>query len=636
MLGMGMVLVCSLLPLVFVSWNPEEGKQREFFIRAQQYAYNPPRIVVDQGDQVHIHLASLDVVHGFFLEGYDIEANIYPGVLPFYLRYPSASTEYTPVKKLVFTADRPGKFRYRCSVTCGTLHPFMLGEMIVRPNYPYMVGMGGVVGVFLASFVIMYIAARRHSCEGLTTQRPWRFDLLEGVPGLKWLVRRRWLQYALVLPMLALFLVFLVAGFFGSPIGNRNIIITFVWILWWFLLISLMLPLGSRIWCLICPFPFIGEWFQRRRLLGPGPCDPKADADRMKGLNKKWPAALSNIWLQNIFFLVLCTFSAILVTRPVVTAFALAGIAITATVMHLIYRRRSFCIYVCPVSGFLGLYSMTSLIEVRAKDPEICAKCTVKAGLVGNEQGWACPWFQNPSKMTRNNYCGLCMECIRACPNECMTLQARPFCSDVKIKGYDEAWKAFIMISIALVYTATLLGPWGTLKAWANISEAGNWKGFSAYAGAIWFTALAGMPALWAIAARLGRRLSGNISVSAKDIFVQYTYLLVPLGLMAWIAFSLPLILVNTTCVLNTISDPIGWGWDLCGTAMLPWKPYFPEYVVYVQIPLLLAGLGFSLKRGYELAGTMYHDAMQGMRSLIPMGILCTVLTMVFLRLFAG
>jgi hypothetical protein len=630
------VSVCAALPLL-VSPDLGEPEKRDIYIRAKQYNYDPHRIVVDRGDEVHLRLASMDVVHGFFLEGHNIEAMIYPGKSQFYLRHPSIGKEHAPVEEVVFTASRSGKFRYRCSITCGTLHPFMLGEMIVKPNYPFLAGVGGVWGVFLAGFILMFLVGKNQSSvQPVASPHPWRLDLLKVIPGLNWLVRRRWLQFALVLPMLAFFFLFLIAGFFGSPIGNRNIIMTFVWILWWFLLISFMLPFGSRVWCLMCPFPFFGEWFQRRRLLGPGPCNPDAGSYPMSGLNKKWPAALSNIWLQNLLFLALCTFSAVLITRPVVTALALGSLAIIATAMHLIYRRRTFCNYVCPVSGFLGLYAMASMIEVRPKDPDICATCKVKAGLVGNEQGWACPWSQNPSKMARNNYCGLCMECIRACPNECMTLRARPFCSDVQIKGYDEAWKAFIMITIALVYSVTLLGPWGTFKEWANISEVGNWNGFLTYTGVIWFTSLAGIPALWAIAACLGRRLSGTRSISAKEIFLRYTYLLVPLGLVAWIAFSIPLILVNSTCILNTMSDPMGWGWDLCGTAHLAWKPIFPEYAVYVQIPLLLIGLGFSLKRGYEIAQGIYGNAIQGVRSLIPVGIVCTCITMVFLTLFAG
>lgn len=633
------VLACALVPMLLASSDPVENKKRHFFIKAQQYSYDPYRIIVNQGDEVHIRLAARDVVHGFFLEGHDIEAMIYPGKVPFYMRRPSIGKKYAEVKEIVFTADRIGKFRYRCSVNCGTLHPFMLGEMIVRPNHPYVAGMGAAVGVFLSGFILMFMAGKSKPDKGSEVlPPPWRLDLLKTVPGLKWLVHRRWLQYAVLLPMLAFFLVFLIAGFFGSPIGNRNIIITFVWILWWFLLITFMLPFGSRVWCFMCPFPFFGEWFQRRKLLGPPPCAPDSvyHPHRMKGLNKRWPKALSNIWLQNFLFLALCTFSAVLVTRPVVSAFALGGLAVVATIMHLIYKKRTFCKYVCPVSGFLSLYSMTSMIEVRAKDTDICSGCRLKGSLVGTEHGWGCPWSINPSKMKRNNYCGLCMECIKSCPNENMTIRARPFCSDVLISRYDEAWKAFIMIALALTYSVILLGPWGTLKDWANISEVGNWKGFFTYAGIVWFTALAAMPALWALAAWLGKRMSGTESISAKEIFIRYTYLLVPLGLLVWIAFSLPLIMINGTYIVTTISDPMGWGWDLFGTANIAWKPIFPEFVLYIQIPLVLTGLAFSLKRGYQIATTIYSDTIQGVRSLIPTGVLCTGITVIFIRLFAG
>jgi heme/copper-type cytochrome/quinol oxidase subunit 2 len=35
---------------------------------------------------------------------------------------------------LTFVADQPGTFRLRCSVTCGALHPFMIGKLNVGPN----------------------------------------------------------------------------------------------------------------------------------------------------------------------------------------------------------------------------------------------------------------------------------------------------------------------------------------------------------------------------------------------------------------------------------------------------------------------------------------------------------------------
>jgi hypothetical protein len=36
--------------------------------------------------------------------------------------------------RLTFVADRQGSFRFRCTVTCGNLHPFMIGKLQVGQN----------------------------------------------------------------------------------------------------------------------------------------------------------------------------------------------------------------------------------------------------------------------------------------------------------------------------------------------------------------------------------------------------------------------------------------------------------------------------------------------------------------------
>ena len=159
-LGLMIVVVCALIPPLAASSSPG-GEKREFFIKARQYAYDPPRITVNKGDEVRIRLASLDVIHGFFLEGHDIDALIEPGVRKFKLRHPSEGKEFVDVNDLVFTAERPGKFRYRCSHTCGTLHPFMQGELIVHPNYPFLAASGGTVGVFISTLLVIFLAGKK-------------------------------------------------------------------------------------------------------------------------------------------------------------------------------------------------------------------------------------------------------------------------------------------------------------------------------------------------------------------------------------------------------------------------------------------------------------------------------------------
>ena len=606
-------------------------------IMASQYAYAPHRIVVDPGAEVQLKLASTDVVHGFYLEGHDIEAEIRPGSLTTWVRHPSTGEDFRETEEIVFTAGRPGKYRYRCSVTCGTLHPFMQGEMIVRPNRLYHLALMATFAIAFAVFGLMMtgvIGDRATHAARSTSGR--RIDLLRTVPGLRWLVTRRWFQFAVVLPNLLVLFFFIIAGLLGSPIGNRNIVVTVVWILWWFLLITVLVPAGGRAWCMVCPVPFAGEWLSRRRLVGVRQEAEKSRSLRDGGLNRRWPHRWSRMWTQNLLFLTLCTVSTILVTRPALTAAVLSAMVVTAIVVHAIFKRRSFCRYLCPLNAWISVYSMAAATEVRPRDTERCADCRDHSCAGGSGDAWACPWMVNPSKLDRNNYCGLCMECIKACPNHNLTIRARPFFSDTSIRRLDEAFMTLIMIALVIAYTVTLLGPWGTPRSWSNVTEVGNWGGFALHSIVVWLSALVVLPAAWYGLSWLACRFAGSRKVSVRDLFIRYSYMLVPVGLLAWIAFSLPLIMLNWTHITSSLSDPLGWGWDLFGTAYQHWSPFYPEWIPYLQVPLLLIGLTVALMRGGTIARDLFPDRSAALRSLLPHGLACAAITIVLLRLFVG
>jgi ferredoxin len=332
----------------------------------------------------------------------------------------------------------------------------------------------------------------------------------------------------------------------------------------------------------------------------------------------------------------MCSVSTILVTRPALTAFVLGGMLLVAVGVHCVFRRRSFCRYLCPLNAWMSLYSMTAMTEVRPRDPEVCAGCRKRSCVRGTEGAWRCPWLEIPFQLERNNYCGLCMECVKACPNRNLTVKARPFCADVTIRRSDEAWMAFIMITLVVAYSVTLLGPWGVVREWANVTEVGNWGGFALHTAAVWIAALGLTPGLWYLSARAAKALGRRREVPVREIFVRYSYLLVPLGLMAWIAFSLPLILVNYTHITSSLSDPLGWGWNLFGTADQHWRPLAPEWIPYLQIPLLLAGLAVALARGSGIARELFPDRVSSVRSLLPHGVVCLGITVALLRLFVG
>ena len=149
--------VGGLLGLLYAHLGHVTPRERSFTITAHKYAYDPPVLRVNRGDRLQIRLVAKDVTHGFFLEGYDVDARVRPENPTFWVRRPSGKADYKEVEEIKFVANRAGKFRYRCSITCGYMHPFMQGELIVSPNYLYSTS----VGLSVALAVAMLLMFRR-------------------------------------------------------------------------------------------------------------------------------------------------------------------------------------------------------------------------------------------------------------------------------------------------------------------------------------------------------------------------------------------------------------------------------------------------------------------------------------------
>ena len=313
------------------------------------------------------------------------------------------------------------------------------------------------------------------------TQQRWE---LTRWPAVRNLLRQRALNWVATTAALFGFLLAIAAGLLGTAAGSANFGIVFVWIVWWGLLMVALLPLGGRLWCFICPIPAPGEWLQRKSLAGPPsrgePArllsidDPNA-SQSADGLSKgwRWPKALRGIWLQNTGFLGVALFSTVILTRPSVTGWVLLGFLAGGVGLAILFERRSFCRYVCPVGGFIGLYSLVAPVELRVRDPLVCRDHQTKDCYLGNEAGYGCPWLEQPWAMDRNAYCGLCGECLRTCTKDNVAVNLRWPGSDLLVAhGWklDEAYKAFIMLACAAIYPVVFLGPWGWLKAWANLA----------------------------------------------------------------------------------------------------------------------------------------------------------------------
>jgi polyferredoxin len=247
----------------------------------------------------------------------------------------------------------------------------------------------------------------------------------------------------LLVPTLLIFGFIVLAGLLGEQ-NTSNPAILLTWILWWPAVIFTFFLVG-RIWCTICPFGYLGDV-----------------ARRLSPWKKRVPRILKNMWWRLTLFLVLTWITTLFALDKVPRSTAYLALALTsgAVVLAIAYEKRVFCRYVCPVGGIFGLYSMTAPVHLTVKDRHLCqTECK------GKDCHAACDWFQFPAAMDRGAECNLCLDCVRACPQENLALRTRPFADELvqfqpHRKSLDEATAIAAILGVSLLQTAVMLNAW--------------------------------------------------------------------------------------------------------------------------------------------------------------------------------
>jgi hypothetical protein len=448
---------------------------------------------------------------------------------------------------------------------------------------------------------------------------PGRIDLLR-IPWLRTLLKNRWPQFLLRALTLAGFVFIITAGLFGSRVGSHNFAIIFVWIAWWTALKLAFIPLGGRSWCSVCPLPLPGEWLQQGGILDKG--------RRRFGLNLRWPKRLRGSWLQSGGFLLIGLFSALTLTDPRLTAWVLLALFGLAIGMSLVFERRAFCSHVCPIGGFSGIYAKTAPVELRVIDHIICAAHSEKTCYQD------CPWGLYPLALRDSSQCGLCMECLRSCPKDNIAVNLRPFGSDLgktrQTNRLDEAFLALVMLGSALAFSAVFTGPWSSLKSAAFTIGSPAWL---LYVLGFLALNLVVIPGSFTLAVWVGQKWSGK-QVRLRQAIANQAQVLLPLGLFAWVAFTISFAFPKLNYVLSVLSDPLGWGWNLLGTANTAWSPDGSGFSPILQVAILSVGLFWSAWVAMRISGDGNKSDFR--LTIIPVLVFCLVFSLAMLWLLIG
>ncbi len=276
--------------------------EKKVHIELFRYGASPAIIRANRGDSLTVTFSTRDTGHSFFLQDYRIDAKVTPGSEMLEVRDPLRATEPPrDLQELKLTAGNPGLWghlvsasRFRCHVYCGPMHGFEQGDLIVRPNFLLTTSLGLLIALVIIGYLRVgwdtpHVGASPPSVIDLNRRWPWLDKLL------KW----RPLQFGLTLPVLAGFTVIVLAGLFGTKVGGRNIAVMMTWAVWMTLLAVVLVPLGTRLWCVVCPVPFLGEVLQRGAVSETRSSTKKGRyGNRFFGLGRRWPRALRGPWIR--------------------------------------------------------------------------------------------------------------------------------------------------------------------------------------------------------------------------------------------------------------------------------------------------------------------------------------------------
>jgi ferredoxin len=256
--------------------------------------------------------------------------------------------------------------------------------------------------------------------------------------------------------MIGFLMLLTYSAFFGPSDPRLNFATVMSWIVWWPLLAISYLVIG-RVWCAVCPMGALSDILHRKI-----------------GLNLKAPELFKKRWLVAVLLGIAILYQAWIeeVTRaavsPLITGFILWGFTVGAVVSGLVFERWTWCRHLCPLGAWSGVFAMSSVIEVRA-DPNVCLsnRCKGIYCYFGRDDLPGCPFHQVPKIMETNRYCSTCGNCIKACPNDAISIRLRApgaeFVSQKK-EMLENALIGVIAIGVVAFQGFVMTDPWVALR----------------------------------------------------------------------------------------------------------------------------------------------------------------------------
>ncbi len=392
------------------------------------------------------------------------------------------------------------------------------------------------------------------------------------------------------------FFILLVLLFLGPVDPKANLGALFSWAVGWPTMIFGAF-IWARFWCSLCPMGTLSHLAKRIKSYEiPLPSFIKQKSE--------WFIAASAvfvIWMESVTNIRHSPFN---------TGLLLLVITMFAVIVSVIFEKQSWCRYLCPLGGMMGVFAKTSPFELRAERHICASQCTSNECYTGTATHEGCPFGQLAPTLRSNRFCKMCGSCVKNCPHGAVRLNLRVPGREIWEIKQIGAITAMLVISMFGGLISEMLHKLPVYTLWAALTPSVP----EIVKFTVFFTLIVVLCNLVVFLAACFSTVSSG--ETPKENFAKYGLALLPVTLTSYMAFHL-YYLIN----LGVYFPKVLWEmfrFDIFKALVINVPPYVTGIA---QQMLLILGLIGSLVLTFRLSKGGFSTYRDSLFEFIPHGV---------------
>ncbi|MGH7319684.1 MAG: hypothetical protein ACRELA_08675 [Candidatus Rokuibacteriota bacterium] len=404
-----------------------------------------------------------------------------------------------------------------------------------------------------------------------------------------------------------LLVLIVVAGLVGDQNPTRNIAPTWVWVAWWVGFAYLSALVGN-LWTVVNPWAAI--FAAGEALLGA--YQPPF----------RYPARLG-VWPAVVLFAAFAWIELVFTGRtiPAQLGLLIVGYSLLTWSGMFLFGRAAWLRQGDPFAVAFAVLARFAPTEIRVTDGDACRQCALPCA-------------------SRDGSCVDCGECFDRASSSRREWAGRPFGAGLLRTG--DVSPSMVVFVLLLLSTVTFDGFTAT-PAWSRVERtlyAAMAPLGDARLTVIGTIGLLAFPLLFLLVYRLFARWmawAADDQLPTGTVARLFVLSLVPIAIAYHLAHYFTYLLIQGQLMIRLVSDPLGLGWNLFGTAR-----YRPDiglvgarFVWYTAVTAIVVGHVIAVYVAHAVALREFRDRRGALRSQLPMLILMVGYTVVSLWIIA-